>query len=60
VVPPSDHVQAADRLVALLSDQAQRQRMGARSRQIIQDTFTAEHMVQRFVALYDEVLDSKI
>jgi glycosyltransferase involved in cell wall biosynthesis len=59
VVPPSDHVQAADRLVALLSDQAQRQRMGARSREIIQDTFTAEHMVQRFVALYDQVLDSK-
>jgi glycosyltransferase involved in cell wall biosynthesis len=56
VVPPSDHVQAADRLLQLLSDRNRRQSMGARSRQIIDESLTAEHMVRRFVALYDELL----
>ena len=33
--------------------------MGARSRQIIDDNFTADHMVQSFVALYDELLQNQ-
>ncbi len=59
VVPPADHVQAADRLLALLFDQERRQSMGARSRQIIEEKFTARHMVRQFVALYDQLLQDR-
>jgi glycosyltransferase involved in cell wall biosynthesis len=59
VVPPSDHRHAADRLLELLSDPGRRQAMGARSRQIVEDKFTAEHMVQRFIALYDQLLQER-
>lgn len=56
VVPPSDHVQAADRLLDLLAHPDRRQRLGSRGRQIIEETLTAEQMVRRFVALYDQLL----
>jgi glycosyltransferase involved in cell wall biosynthesis len=59
VVPPEDHLQAAERLIALLSDRALRQNMGTRSRQIIDEKFTAERMVQRFVSLYDQLLNDQ-
>jgi len=59
VVPPADHLQAADGLIALLSDQALRRNMGTRSRQIIDEKFTAERMVQGFVSLYDQLLQDQ-
>jgi glycosyltransferase involved in cell wall biosynthesis len=58
IVPPADHLQAADRLIELLTDQSRRQRMGTRSREIVEERFTAEQMVQRFVVLYDQLLDT--
>jgi glycosyltransferase involved in cell wall biosynthesis len=59
LVPPGDPEAAAGRLLELLRDAPLRRRMGERSRSIVQKRFTAEHMVNRIVALYDELIAAK-
>ena len=57
---PSDDPEASARYVLqLLRDSELRSRMGKRGQQLIQERYTAGHMVNRIVALYDSLLSQK-
>jgi L-malate glycosyltransferase len=55
VVPIDDADLAADRIIALLRDADCARRLGQRGREIVEEKFTAERMVQSFVELYDRL-----
>jgi len=56
IVPSEQPELAADRVLALLRYPECAEHMGDRGREIISQKFTAEGMVRRLVALYDELL----
>jgi glycosyltransferase involved in cell wall biosynthesis len=56
VVPSEGHEMAADRILTLLRFPDRACKMGNRGRQIVERNYTAEGMVRRLVALYDELL----
>ena len=55
VVPSDEPDLAADRILALLRHADCARRLGQRGRQIVEENFTAERMVGRFVELYDRL-----
>jgi len=57
LVPSEQPQLLAEKLVQLLQDAALRKRMGQCSRQIVQDRYTVQHMVERLAGLYDELLE---
>jgi glycosyltransferase involved in cell wall biosynthesis len=59
LVPPDDPCAAARVVIELLRDPETGRRMGQRGRAIVTGRFTAEHMVSRLVALYDNLLETK-
>jgi L-malate glycosyltransferase len=58
VVPPGDPDLAADRIVTLLRYPDCARHIGERGRQIVNENFTAEVMVQRLVELYDRLTNA--
>jgi glycosyltransferase involved in cell wall biosynthesis len=56
LVPSERPEVLAERLLALLRDQNLRRRMGNCGRQIVQERFTVQHMVDRLGMLYDDLL----
>jgi glycosyltransferase involved in cell wall biosynthesis len=52
LVPVRDSAALADALAALLGDAARRRRMGARSRQIAEEQFSARQNVAQYFAIY--------
>jgi glycosyltransferase involved in cell wall biosynthesis len=56
VVPPGDADALAAALRRLLADDDLRARMGARARERVLESFTVDAMVERTLAVYDEVL----
>jgi len=56
VVPPRDPTALAAAINALLSDEAMRRAMGARARERAQQEFSLETMVDRVLAVYEEIL----
>ncbi len=59
LVAPGDPENSAGRVLELLRNFEMRRRMGERGSALIQERFTANHMVNRLVALYDELLRGK-
>lgn len=55
VVPPDDTELATDRIITLLRYPDCAQHIGERGRQTVNENFTAEVMVRRFVELYDRL-----
>ncbi|MEE2709388.1 MAG: glycosyltransferase family 4 protein [Gemmatimonadota bacterium] len=58
LVPPSDPEKLAEAMLYLLEDSANVQRMGDQGSKRAQD-FDAQHMINKTVALYDELLKEK-
>lgn len=56
LVPSEDPGMAARRIVELLRDPALAARMGQRSRQIVERTFSVQAMMSRLTGLYDSLL----
>lgn len=59
IVPPGDHVEAAERILELLDYPAKARQMGKLGRRIIETQFTAGGMALSLAGLYDELLKSK-
>jgi glycosyltransferase involved in cell wall biosynthesis len=59
VVSPDDPEESARHLLDLLGNADMRREMGGRGRQLISESLTAGHMVNRLVELYDGLLSSK-
>ena len=59
LVSPDDPESSAGRVLALLENGEIRRRMGARGRELVHERFTADHMVDRLMALYDGLLTAK-
>jgi glycosyltransferase involved in cell wall biosynthesis len=60
LVPPRDDQAMADRLVALLKDEALRRRMGAAGLARARRMFTVERMVQETVAAYERLVPKAV
>jgi glycosyltransferase involved in cell wall biosynthesis len=60
VVQPADHQTAAERIRLLLDNPEMARRMGEHGRQMIEERFTERHMAEAFIAIYDELLRSKL
>jgi glycosyltransferase involved in cell wall biosynthesis len=60
LVPSDDPESAARRILELLRDPEMRRRMGDHGRAIVAERFTAAHMVNRLVSLYDDLLAAKM
>lgn len=58
VVPPRDPVALRNAIMRLLADEALRKRMGERARARARSEFSAELMVERVLALYEELYAS--
>jgi glycosyltransferase involved in cell wall biosynthesis len=56
LVPPRDHEAMADRIAALLKDDARRARMGAAALKRAREHFTVDHMVRGTLATYERLL----
>jgi len=56
LVPPGDAVRLAEAIRAVLADAALAARMGSAGRRRAQEEFSAEMMIRRTEALYDELL----
>lgn len=59
LVAPGDPEAAAVHLLDLMRNPELRRLFGERNRAVIRQRFTAEHMVNKIVALYDELLSAK-
>ena len=59
VVPPKDAEALAGAIDRLLGDATLRDRFGAAGKQRVQELFTAEMMVDQWVAMYESVLNNK-
>jgi len=59
LVPPRDHEAMADRIIALLKDEALRQRMGEAALRRAREWFTVDRMVDGTVATYERLLAAK-
>ena len=59
LVASEDAQSAADRILGLLRDPVAARRMGESGRNIVEESFAAQAMVDRLVGLYDELLDAK-
>ena len=57
-VPPGDVDALADVLAALFDDEAGRRTAGARARATVLDRFAISSVAERYLALYDEVIQS--
>jgi glycosyltransferase involved in cell wall biosynthesis len=57
VVGPGDYRAAADRILALLDDGEQRQRMGDAALRIVEERFTTTAMMRRLTACYEDLLE---
>jgi glycosyltransferase involved in cell wall biosynthesis len=56
LVPPRDHEALADRIVALLKDDARRAQMGEAALKRARKLFTVDHMVEGTLATYERLL----
>jgi glycosyltransferase involved in cell wall biosynthesis len=54
LIPPSDEIALADRLLALLQDVALRQRLGSVARQTVLQSHTLHHQAGRLAEIYRE------
>lgn len=59
LVANEDAGAAADRILRLLRDPAEARRMGAAGREIVEQKFTADVMIQRLTQFYDQLLAGK-
>jgi glycosyltransferase involved in cell wall biosynthesis len=59
VVPPGDGSALAEAILDLARDREKRLRMGAAGRARAETEFSVERMVERTLALYDEILESR-
>jgi glycosyltransferase involved in cell wall biosynthesis len=59
LVPPKDSDAIADAVIRLLADPELRARMGSSGRAIVEDLFCPERMVEGFLSVYRDVIDSK-
>jgi glycosyltransferase involved in cell wall biosynthesis len=59
LVPPRDHEALADRIIALLRDDALRARMGEAALKRARKLFTVDHMVEGTLATYERLLEAK-
>ncbi len=58
LVPPGDRVALAAAIADLVSDPARRERMGQMAKQRYNQSFTPERAIDRYWALYDELLQA--
>lgn len=56
LVPPHDHEGMADRIIALLKDEALRDQMGRAALERARERFTVERMVEETMATYERVV----
>jgi L-malate glycosyltransferase len=59
LVPPGDHQALASTVCTLLSDRSFATRLGRSAARIAAETYDLQHMVDRYVNLYDEVIDAR-
>ena len=59
LVPPADGEAVADAIIHLLEDADLRKKMGHRGRELVQKEFSVDHVVERTVDVYREVLRRK-
>jgi glycosyltransferase involved in cell wall biosynthesis len=59
VVPPEQPEAAAGHILTLLRNRELARKMGERNRRVIEENYTAEVMVRKIVALYDELLEAR-
>ena len=59
IVPPGDHMAAAERILELLDQPEKARKMGMLGRRIIESEFTANAMARNMACLYDDLLRSK-
>ncbi|HEY6552335.1 MAG TPA: glycosyltransferase, partial [Vicinamibacteria bacterium] len=59
VVPSGDAAAMADRVVALLTDDARREEMGRAAREWVEREFSTGALARKTGAVYDEVLRRK-
>jgi glycosyltransferase involved in cell wall biosynthesis len=57
LVPPMDSQMLADRILELLADPLRARSIGHAARQMVQQQFTVEHMVEQTATVYREVLE---
>ena len=60
LVPPRDHEAMAERIVALLKDDARRARMGEAALKRARERFTVERMVEETLAAYERLLGAGV
>ncbi len=58
IVPIKDSVALANRIELLVNDESLRKRMGRRSREIAERDFSIENVVERHLAIYDELINN--
>jgi sugar transferase (PEP-CTERM/EpsH1 system associated) len=56
LVPPEDPTALAEAILAYAADPALRQRHGARARQLVEQRYTLDRMVERYLDVYDSIL----
>ena len=56
LVKPGDDVSMAERIISLLADRELARRMGERGRQVVNENFSCEALLERTEALYDRLL----
>jgi glycosyltransferase involved in cell wall biosynthesis len=59
LVPPDDSQSVADAIVRLLEDVELRNKMGDQGRELVQKEFSVDHVVERTVEVYRNVLQTK-
>lgn len=59
LVPPDDSQSVADAIIRLLEDAELRNKMGDQGRALVQREFSVEHVVERTVEVYHNVLQTK-
>ena len=55
LVPPENPEALADAILAYAADPALRQRHGARARELVEERYTLDRMVQQYMDVYDSV-----
>lgn len=59
LVPPRDVGALADALERLMADEGLRRRLGAAARATVEERMTLEHVGERLVAVYKEIIDGR-
>lgn len=57
LVPPGDALALADAIQELLANPELRRKMGRRGRQIVQERFALEHIIEQTISVYQEALN---